>query len=359
MEWLIPFMQVLGACIILKSACDLFEQSAGFLGRSMPAGIKGATVNAVGSSMPEMMSAFSLLFFYDDPALFAIALGITAGSGVFNTAVIPSLSILFAKGEDGKAIDSIQLNKRNLIRDVFWVVLSDVALIAMIMYGYISVWMAVVLNAIYIGYAIHLYVDARRSGENNVEEYEEESLPDSGSRILNILNFNFNSVLFNDKPLITRNAVILLAIAIVIIVIGSDILVKGVIGSAEFLGIPGFISGLVLGAAASSVPDLILSIKDSKKGEYEDAVANPLASNTFDSSISVGLPLLLWLLINGQDGIAVVGENMDALRISVVTMSACVGLTLIKNHMGVTRKHAWGMLGMYAVWCCWIGWMYV
>lgn len=74
-----PFVLIVASCIILKYSCDLFEQSAGYLGRNMPAGIKGATINAVGSSMPEMMSAFAVLFFYNDPALFAIALGITAG----------------------------------------------------------------------------------------------------------------------------------------------------------------------------------------------------------------------------------------------------------------------------------------
>lgn len=74
-----PFMAILLSCLILKYSCDLFEQSAAYLGRNMPAGIKGATVNAVGSSMPEMMSCFAILFFFNDPALFAIALGITAG----------------------------------------------------------------------------------------------------------------------------------------------------------------------------------------------------------------------------------------------------------------------------------------
>lgn len=78
--YLMPYLQILLACIILKYSCDLFEQNAGYLGRNMPAGIKGATVNAVGSSMPEMMSSFAVLFLMDDPiTAFGIALGITAG----------------------------------------------------------------------------------------------------------------------------------------------------------------------------------------------------------------------------------------------------------------------------------------
>lgn len=353
-----PFIAIIASCLILKYSCDLFEQSAGYLGRNMPAGIKGATVNAVGSSMPEMMSCFAVLFFYNDPALFAIALGITAGSGVFNTAVIPSLSILFAKNSNGTSVDHIELNRKNLIRDVFWVVASDIALIGMIFYGYISIWLAILLNLIYVGYAIHLYIDAKRMGSSNdIEEYEDEQLDDLGL-IGNIVTFNFNKLIFKGAALTTRSAVVLLAIAVVVITAGSHIMVEGVIGSSEILGIPNFISGLILGAAASSIPDLILSLKDSRKGEFEDAVANPLASNTFDTSISVGLPLLIWLLWNGEAGISIVAENMEALRISVVAMSAAVGFTLIYKYKRVTKATAIFMLSMYAVWCTWIAMTY-
>lgn len=274
-------------------------------------------------------------------------------SGVFNTAVIPSLSILFAKDSDGNPVDHIELDRKNLIRDVFWVVLSDVALIGMILYGYISIWMAVLLNLIYVGSAINTYIDAKKAGINAVEDYEDEELEDRGL-IGNILTFNFNKLLFGGRELNLRSALVLLAIAVVIITAGSHVMVEGVIGSSELLGIPNFISGLILGAAASSIPDLILSLKDARKGEYEDAVANPLASNTFDTSISVGLPLLIWLLWQGKDGIDIVAENMEALRISVVAMSAAVGATLIFKYKKITKATALCMLAMYLAWCTWI-----
>lgn len=274
-------------------------------------------------------------------------------SGVFNTAVIPSLAILFARNADGSKVDHITLDRKNLIRDVFWVVLSDIALIGMIFYGYISVWLAVVLNLIYVGYAVNLWIDAKKNRENVVEDYEDEQLEDRGV-FGNIITFNFNKLFFKGEPLNTRSALVLIAIAVVIITAGSHIMVEGVIGSSEILGIPNFISGLILGAAASSIPDLILSLKDARKGEYEDAVANPLASNTFDTSISVGLPLLIWLLWQGQAGIDLVAENMEALRISVVAMSAAVGISLIYKYQKVAKTTACFILGMYLVWCGWI-----
>lgn len=356
--YLQPYIIILLTCIVLKYSCDLFEQSAGYLGRNMPAGVKGATVNAVGSSMPEMASAFAVLFFMPDPvAAFGIALGITAGSGVFNCAVIPSLAILFAKDSNGNTVNKIELDRKALMRDGFFVVLSDIALISMIAYGTITNWMAILLIAIYVAYSFKLLIDAKRSGDNDVEEYEDEQLDDRGV-IGNILTFNFNKLLFGGRVLNGRSAITLLAIAILIITGASHYLVIGVdtLAGPEYLGIPAFISGLIFGAAASSIPDLILSLKDARKGEYEDAVANPLASNTFDTSISIGLPLIVWFLVTGNDAMEIMGteDNMLALRISVVGMSAAVCATLIAKYKGVTKKTALVMLGFYGIWCAWI-----
>ena len=40
--------------------------------------------------------------------------------------------------------------------------------------------------------------------------------------------------------------------------------------------------GVIIAAAATSVPDTILSIKDARKGNYNDAISNALGSNIFD-----------------------------------------------------------------------------
>lgn len=260
---------------------------------------------------------------------------------------------MFAKDSNGNNVDHIELNRKSLMRDGFWVVLSDIVLIAGIFTGYITVGWCLALIAVWVCSTAHVIFDAIRMGDNDIEEYEDEQLDDLGT-FGNIVTFNFNKVLFGGRELCNKSALVLLAIAIVIITGGSHAMVEGVIGSSSILGVPEFISGLVLGAAASSIPDLVLSLKDSRKGDYEDAVANPLASNTFDTSISVGLPLLIWLLLQGVDGIDIVGENMEALRISVVGMSAAICATLIFKHKRVTKATAYFMLGMYAVWCTWI-----
>ena len=74
-----PFLMVLLSCYLLKHLCDQFEIGANFLGRNMPAGVKGATINAVGSSMPEMFTVVACLFFFNDPQMVLVGLGVTAG----------------------------------------------------------------------------------------------------------------------------------------------------------------------------------------------------------------------------------------------------------------------------------------
>lgn len=63
------------------------------------------------------------------------------------------------------------------------------------------------------------------------------------------------------------------------------------------LGIPIMFLAIVLASAASSVPDTILSMRDAKNGNYNDAVSNALGSNIFDISFALGLPLFLYTII--------------------------------------------------------------
>jgi cation:H+ antiporter len=344
-----PFALILVACYILKYSCDTFEQSAAYLGRNMPAGVKGATVNAVGSSMPEMCVVISCLFFFDDPAMVMVGLGVTAGSAIFNGCVIPALSILLAKDEQGNKVQSIQLDKKSLLRDLFWVITAEVALIVFLGFDAFTIMMAVVLNAIYVGYAIHLYLDSR-GHEGDEDAYEYEDIESRGF-IGNILTFNFNSLFFGNKDFSLTRAIVVLGLAILIISGASHLLVEGVVGAADVMGVPAFFSGLILGSAASSIPDLILSIKDARKGNYEDAVANPLASNTFDTTIAFALPLLVWFGLNGVDSLAIEqSEGLNLLRWSIVGITAAVGASLLFKHTNVTKNVAFLLLSIFVVW---------
>lgn len=349
MEMASPFLIILLSCYLLKYACDVFEQSAAFVGRFMPAGIKGATVNAIGSSMPEMCVVIACLFYYDDPSMVMVGLGVTAGSAIFNGCVIPAISILLARDKSGNKVDHITLCRRSLIRDVFWVLLAEIALITCLGFDAFTIQMTIVLNFIYVGYAIHLYRDSKKYGVDD-DSYEYEEIDDKGF-LGNILTFNFNALFFGNKEFSTTRAIIVLFCAILVISGASHLLVEGVVGSADVMGVPPFFSGMVLGAAASSIPDLILSAKDAQNGEFEDAVANPLASNTFDTTIAFALPLLVWLLLNGETSLPLEqNDGLTFLRWSIVAVTAAVASSLIFKYANVTKGVAAFLLSIFVGW---------
>ena len=48
--------------IVIMYACNSFEVAADYLGRKMKPGVKGVTINAIGSSLPELFTTALLLF---------------------------------------------------------------------------------------------------------------------------------------------------------------------------------------------------------------------------------------------------------------------------------------------------------
>ena len=95
---LIALLTVVLTSVLIMFACESFEQATDYLGRRMPPGIKGATLNAVASSLPELLTTFILLFFYRDVDGFSGGIATVAGSAVFNAVIIPCLCILVVDG---------------------------------------------------------------------------------------------------------------------------------------------------------------------------------------------------------------------------------------------------------------------
>ena len=98
------------SCIVIWRSSHGFEIASDFLGRKMPPGIKGATLNAIASSMPEFLTTVFFLFYLRDAEGFSGGLGVTSGSALFNLLIIPALVvlILYTAGKGGQIV----LNKK-------------------------------------------------------------------------------------------------------------------------------------------------------------------------------------------------------------------------------------------------------
>jgi cation:H+ antiporter len=130
--------------VVIMYAANSFEDAADFLGRHMRPGIKGATINAIGSSLPELFTTSVLLFgpvwmpsvFGDRADGFSAGIATTAGSAVFNAVIIPGLCILAVmfigiRQNDGtyNKVSLIELDKRVVLKDGIFFILAEVCLI--------------------------------------------------------------------------------------------------------------------------------------------------------------------------------------------------------------------------------------
>ena len=309
MTLLLFIIIIIFASWMIARACDGFETSADYLGRNMTEGTKGATINAIGSSMPELWVTFIYLFLFHDTTGFSGGIGTTAGSAVFNAMVIPALviiSVLWCA-----AGTKIQVSKSVILRDGVFLISAELFLIYFI--GEVLYWYhGLFLMLIYIFYAGWMVYRHKKNNSSNCvcvteadtemdEEdsdfQEKDSEGTNNSRFISFFKIDLENAIIGNKALSTGNASLLLFISTLFIAAACWLLVYSCENIGIALNLHGYFVAVIIAAAASSVPDTILSIKDAGKGNYDDALANALGSNIFDICFALGAPLFLYTII--------------------------------------------------------------
>ncbi|MBR58074.1 MAG: pseudouridine synthase [Myxococcales bacterium] len=359
------------ACsFIINRACESFDLAASHLGRNMPPGIRGATVNAIGSSLPELLTTFFLLFVYHDQAGFAAGMATCAGSAIFNLTVIPALCILGvvgwrAKGSKGKS--EIQIQKRTIIRDGAFLLFAELVLFGFLGQSKLAWWAGGLLALVYVFYAVALIIQVRKTQHHEgTNAFEGRNVEEGAGFLQHLCMLDFHQLVYKGAPLNTQRAWVVLGLATVMIGASCHFLATAVIDSAKALQIAPYFTALILGAAATSVPDTILSVRDARRGNYDDAVSNAVGSNIFDITIALGLPLLLYGLFY-QDvtlsSSAAESADLNALRILLVVATAMILLVFIIGR-NLSRLKAYLFLLIYGLWTVYVigradGWEWI
>ena len=369
--------------IVIMYACDGFEEAADYLGRHMKPGVKGATINAVASSLPELFTTTILLFgpvyfpelFGSRADGFSAGIATTAGSAVFNSVIIPALCILAvttygvktASGQR-KRVTSISLNRPTAMKDGVFFLAGEVALIFFLGGAVLEWWMGAVLSAIYLVYiSVTLgfgfadgedaETDANGPGaRNDAPSAEPESSSRAGVGILGLgWLLDFNQRLHGGCELNDQRAWKIVALATGVIALACAGIAWAVENSAHALGVEPYFTAVILAAAATSVPDTVLSIKDAVKGEYDDAIANAVGSNIFDLTICLGVPLLAYGLIIGDIPLSQAGAAADVqvLRWVLFFTTICVLLLLLSGPT-IGKARAYLLIALYAAWSAFI-----
>lgn len=333
---LISILLIILCCIIIWRASDGFEAASEYLGRNLSDGVRGATINAIGSSMPELFTTLFFLFVLMDKDGFAGGIGTTAGSAIFNGMIIPAVVILVVVLK--QVTSSVEVSKKVLYRDGISLLICEFVLI-FLLGGDSLTWVhGLVLMLLYAVYAIYMIssMNSGSSEEEEEEEKEEEKEEGNKSKLLSLLTLDLESVFIKDS-INSKNGWSLLIFAMIVIGAACLLLVKSCEWLGDELNIPIYFIAVILASAATSVPDTILSMKDAKKGNYDDAVSNALGSNIFDVCFALGFPLFLFTLIYGPIQMnAETVVNISELRILLFILTFLAFIIYIaKPKMGI------------------------
>jgi len=334
---LIALLMIVGASIGIAKACDYFEAGSDFVGKAFPPGVRGATINAIGSSLPELLTTFCLLFFFKDVDGFSAGIATCAGSAVFNAVIIPALIVLTVTW--GKQHTSITLDKKTVIRDGLFFIAAELILIALLSGTTLDWYMGLGLLCVYLWYLSFLWLQTRNYRRANPQEEDDDDDDD-------------------EEEMTAGKAWLYLSVSATFIGVLCYGLSWAVVALAQAWEVPAFLTAVVFGAAATSVPDTIISLKDAKKGDYDDAIANAIGSNIFDITVCLGLPLLVYGLVYGDVHISAAGTaaHVQSLRIGLVCVTAVVlALFLIPKKLKV--HHGVMLLGLFGLWLGGLGWL--
>ena len=303
----IPIILIIITSIIIWKSSDGFDIASSYLGRNLSNGVKGATINAISSSMPELLTTIFFLIFLKDAEGFSAGMGTVAGSAVFNAMIIPAFSVL-AVYYYGVS-KTIKISKNVIYRDSLALLISQIVLILIIYFKLLSWLGGLILVLMYGIYVFYMFIKMPVNKVSNNEESENNLV--IGNRWFLFFKLDFYSSLIGNKKLNNNNSILLLLVSLFFIGLSCLLLVKAceMLGQAEYsfmgvnnlkgLDLPISIVAVIIAAAATSVPDTVLSVKDAKKGNYNDAISNALGSNIFDICFALGLPILLYTIFYG------------------------------------------------------------
>ena len=344
---------IIASCVIIWRSSHGFELAADYLGRKLPAGIKGATINAIASSMPEFLTTLFFLFWLRDAGGFSGGLAVSSGSALFNLLIIPAGAVLMLSAL--RTGQKITLNKKVLMREGAVLLLSQILFISFLGNEKLGEKQGLSLVGIYAAYLILLFfvTRKRRIEDPGFETPVQEKLLPWAWRALSL---DVSNTVLDGRPVNRTRAWVLLGVSTAVMTLGTWLLVLGTEVFWEKTGIPMVFVSVVLSAAATSVPDTILSLKDARKGNYDDALSNALGSNIFDIAFALGLPIFLYNLVYNE-GIRLEPEALKFTREVWVFLLMATFVALLVMLIGkfFTRTKAWILLLIYVAFLIFVG----
>ena len=294
--------------IIMRRCSSSFDIAANYLTRGLGEGIKGPTINAIASSLPELLISSMFLFYYKNITGFSAGFATIIGSSAFNIALIPVISFFYVNYKNKKN-KGFHINKLIVKQDTFFLLGSILILFFGFNFG-INIFFGVCLILFYFVY-IFFVVKTRKGSNSNggfllkfirsndVKVEKEKLYVEDLNFFKSLIYLKLFKIFFNGK-VNTLTSTFVVVISVVIIGLSCYLLVDATEHISNYLGINLFFGAFLIAAIASSIPDTIFSVQDAINDKFNDSFSNAYGSNIFDICIGIGLPVLVYNLIYGQ-----------------------------------------------------------
>ena len=245
-------MIIAGVVLVLWGADRLTDGAVALAERmQIPQIVIGLTIVALGTSAPEFcVSLVSALKGTAD-----LAVGNVVGSNIFNTMLIVGVAAMVAP---------MTILPSTIKKDVPVALVASVALTVMVlMDGDLSRVDAALL---FVGFLAFMWITLR--GAKGSHAIEQEQVAPRGYSVLKSL--------------------LLLALGLACLVVGSNIFVDGAANVAQELGVSEAVIGLTIVAGGTSLPELATSVVAARKGNSGIAIGNVLGSNVLNILLILG-----------------------------------------------------------------------
>jgi cation:H+ antiporter len=294
------------------------EQLAAHYG--LPAVVQGSVVVAVGSSTPELASVvFTAL-----AGIFDMGVGAVVGSAIFNILVIPALAGLATRGDLDTNRTLVYKEAQFYMIAVATIVLTFALAVIYVpspgspaLTGRITRPLALVPLCLY---GLYLFIQWQDVSDHEAEEVAGVAVGREWAK---------------------------LAAGLLVILVAVEQLVGSVESLGATFGIPDFLAGVTLVAAATSLPDTLVSVRSARADKGVTSLGNVLGSNTFDLLVVIPAGVLLVGTVTVDFAVAVP-------MFGVLTLATVLLFAFLRTDLAVTTAEAYALLAVYALFVAWV-----
>ena len=312
-------LAVVATGVIWKGS-ERLESSAENLSKhyGLPAAVHGAVVVAIGSSFPEFSSVVISTLLHGE---FDLGVGAIVGSAIFNLLMIPALSAL--------ASEELEATRDIVHKDAQFYIISVLVL-----------FITFALGATYV------------PGGTN-----EAAILTPTLAVLPLLTYGVYVFLqYQDTQdhVPTESVDVdpsrewaLLGVALVLIAVGVEGIVRVAIAFGDIFETPTFLWGLTVIAAATSLPDAFVSVRAAQSDDDVTSLTNVLGSNTFNLLVAIPVGVLI-------AGTATVNFLAAIPMMGFLAFATIVFIVFTRTHLELTDLEAYALIALYVLFLLWM-----